>query len=174
MSNSPTDRGTADQPVSPATSVARQFLDTVRGTAELVALVSVTVLEEVFSEIEAEAGAAAAEREQAASERIAALEAENERLRIVEQAMDDFEAWRRLHEVICPLAQDGAALVSPDAAPPPSPALDSERLAAVLPAAINFHFLPPRAVGDPIWRKIADDIAARLAAPPASGEAASR
>lgn len=41
--------------------------------------------------------------------------------------------------------------------------VDAERLSQALPKAINFHFLPPRTVNDPLWQKIATDIIATLA-----------
>jgi hypothetical protein len=43
--------------------------------------------------------------------------------------------------------------------------LDVERLARALPAAINFRFLPPRVVEDPIWTEVATDVAAALREP---------
>jgi hypothetical protein len=54
----------------------------------------------------------------------------------------------------------------------PTGPLDVDRLAKALPAAVNFHFLPPRVVDDPIWRKVAERLAAeydRLAPDVAAG-----
>jgi hypothetical protein len=51
-----------------------------------------------------------------------------------------------------------------EAAEPREEGLDVERLSRALPRAINFRFLPPRPVNDPIWREIANDLAAALRA----------
>lgn len=38
-----------------------------------------------------------------------------------------------------------------------------EALAAALPGAVNFHFLPPRVVQHPIWDEVATTLSAALA-----------
>lgn len=52
----------------------------------------------------------------------------------------------------------------------PQSGLTRERLAAALPHAVNFHFLPPRVVKDPIWLEVADAILEALATLPSAQE----
>jgi hypothetical protein len=46
-----------------------------------------------------------------------------------------------------------------------------DAIRTALPHAVNFRFLPPRTVDDPVWDEIADELALAAAAPDPLGEA---